>query len=220
MNKETFKKNYWQFYLNIEDEFLEISKTIPIDSINSETFSLKYTRILQAICSELDVVFKRLMDFCNKTYSNPNIKNYESFIKDQFKDFKNATVTCYKSSHNYDKIKPFKSWDSKTPPKWWTINNKVKHARDEIDENGIEKFKYSNQKNVLNTLAGLFILLMYFYEEIVKKTSDEDNLRVPLPQSEIFHLENWGDYFQKIVENRFYFEIKEDGCLYLFTSDD
>ena len=27
---------------------------------------------------------------------------------------------------------------------------------------------------------------MYFYEEIVKKTSDEDKLRVPLPQSEIF----------------------------------
>lgn len=103
---------------------------------------------------------------------------------------------------------------------WWTINNKVKHARDELDKNGIEKFKYSDQENVLNALAGLFILLMYFYEEIVKKTSDEDKLRVPLPQSEIFHLENWGDYFQKIVENKFYFEIKEDGCLYLFTGDD
>ena len=219
MNKETFQKNYWLFYLNLEEEFIEISKTIPIDSINSKTFSLKYVKLLQTICSEIDVVFKRLMEFCNAPPNHKNINEYESFIEENFDDFKDATVTCYNSSHNYTEIKPFIRWTSNNSPEWWGVNNKIKHNRDELDENGVEKYKYANQENILNALGGLFILLMYFYEEITSRTSEETILSVPLPQSEIFHLENWGDYYTRIVENKFFFEIKDDGHLYLTTPD-
>lgn len=53
---------------------------------------------------------------------------------------------------------------------------------------------------------------MYFYEEIVKKTSDEDKLRVPLPQSEIFHLENWRTIFKKLLKINFILKLKKMGA--------
>lgn len=215
MDKKDFEKKFWFFYIDIEEEFLEISKTIPIDSINSKTFSYKYSRLLRTICSEIDTTLKRFMEFYNYPYAHGNIIEYESFIEDKLDDFKSSTVTLYKSAHNYETLKPFANWTSGKAPEWWTLNNKLKHGRDEVDDEGIEKFKYANQETILNALAGLFIILMYFYEEILKNNFPDSELRVPLPQSEVFHLENWGDYYTKIIANKFFFEIKDDGHLYL-----
>ena len=209
MNKDDFEKQFWFFYMDIEEEFLEIGKTIPIDQINRNTFSFKYAKLLQLICSEIDVTFKRLMDFKNYSYKKGNILTYESFIQKHFNEFKSSIITCYKSSHNYEIIKPFEKWTSQSSPRWWAINHQLTHNRNELDGFGIEQYKHANQYTVLNALAGLFILLMYFYEEIIHETSPEEQLRVPLPQSEIFHLENWGNYYEKIIANRYYFEITD-----------
>jgi len=217
MNKEEFEKQYWYFYINIEEEFLEIGKTIPIDFINRNTFSFKYAQLLQSICSEIDVVFKRFMDFKNYPHDIENIGIYESFIRTNFEKFKSSNITCYRSLHNYENLKPYENWTPQNSPKWWKINNKLKHSRSEIDGFGVEQYKHANQNNVLNALAGLFILLMYFYEEIIKENSPEERLRVPLPQSEIFHLEDWGNYYEKIIANKYYFELKEDGNLWITT---
>lgn len=219
MNKENFEKQFWYFYIDIEEEFLEIGKTIPIDIINRNTFSFKYAKLLQTICSEIDVIFKKFMDFKKYPHKKENIQTYESFINNNFNDFKSSTITCYKSFHNYESIKPYEDWTSQDSPRWWKINNKIKHSRSELNEFGVEQYKRANQYNVLYALAGLFILLMYFYEEIINEDSPEEKLRVPLPQSEIFHLENWGNYYKNIIANKYYFEIKKDGNLWLTSPD-
>ena len=219
MDKDYFEKKFWFFYMDIEEEFLDISKIIPIDSVNSETFSFKYMKLLMVICSEINLILTNFMDFKEFEYEKKNIIWYEKFISTFFPNFKSSSVTCYKSYHNYNEIiTPFLDWDNNNSPLWWSINNKVKHNRDELDEEkGIEKFKSANQLIVLNALAGLFILEMYFYNEIVKDNPDV-SLKVPLPQSEIFHLNNWGEYYRKIIANKHFLESK-NGNLVMHSSD-
>lgn len=163
MNKHEFEKTFWYFYLELEHDFLEIEKTIPVDDLNSKTFSYKYMKLLESICGEIDVIFKRFLEFHNTVGSS--IGNYETFIEGNISTFKNAELTCYSARYDNKKIYPFKDWNQNTPPHWWTINNKLKHKRDELDDNDeYEWYKHANQENVLNALGGLFQLNLYVYK--------------------------------------------------------
>lgn len=51
MNAEEFEKTFWNYYLELEREYLEIERTIPFDETNYDTFSYKYMDLLWAICS-------------------------------------------------------------------------------------------------------------------------------------------------------------------------
>lgn len=198
MNKHEFEKVFWYFYLELEHEFLEIEKIIPIDDLNSKTFSYKYMKLLESICGEIDVLFKRFLEFHNT--DGLSIGNYETFIEDNITTFKNAELTCYSPRYDNKKIYPFKDWNQNTPPHWWTINNKLKHRRDELDDNDkYEWYKHANQENVLNALGGLFQLNLYVYKEIIGNSDGNDYFDVPLPTSQIFHLENWGNYYEYLV---------------------
>ena len=197
MDNHDFEKVFWRMYLELEGEFLDIEKTIPIDSHNSKTFSYKYMRLLESICAEIDVLFKRFAEFKGTDCSS--IGKYEEFIENNFTDFKNAEITLYPSRYSEKKLYPFKNWKQNNPPKWWTVNNKVKHHRDEKDDNNLEWYKNANQENVLNALSGLFQLNLYVYKDIISKKPSNDAFDVPLPASEIFHLENWGDYYNLLV---------------------
>jgi hypothetical protein len=200
MNKHEFEKTFWYFYLELEHDFLEIEKTIPVDDLNSKTFSYKYMKLLESICGEIDVIFKRFLEFHNTVGSS--IGNYETFIEGNISTFKNAELTCYSARYDNKKIYPFKDWNQNTPPHWWTINNKLKHKRDELDDNDeYEWYKHANQENVLNALGGLFQLNLYVYKEIIDNEQGIESFDVPSPTSQIFHLENWGDYYKYLIGN-------------------
>ena len=200
MNKHEFEKTFWYFYLELEHDFLEIEKTIPVDDLNSKTFSYKYMKLLESICGEIDVIFKRFLEFHNTVGSS--IGNYETFIEGNISTFKNAELTCYSARYDNKKIYPFKDWNQNTPPHWWTINNKLKHKRDELDDNDeYEWYKHANQENVLNALGGLFQLNLYVYKEVIDNEQGIESFDVPLPASQIFHLENWGDYYKYLIGN-------------------
>lgn len=200
MNKHEFEKTFWYFYLELEHDFLEIEKTIPVDDLNSKTFSYKYMKLLESICGEIDVIFKRFLEFHNTVGSS--IGNYETFIEGNISTFKNAELTCYSARYDNKKIYPFKDWNQNTPPHWWTINNKLKHKRDELDDNDeYEWYKHANQENVLNALGGLFQLNLYVYKEIIDSEQEIESFDVPSPTSQIFHLENWGDYYKYLIGN-------------------
>lgn len=105
MDKKDFEKIFWYYYLKLEHEYLEIEKTIPVDPNNSKTFSYKYMKLLESICAEMDVVFKRFCEFNEKRESG--INNYEKFIKENFSEFKNFEITCYAARYDDMKLYPF-----------------------------------------------------------------------------------------------------------------
>ena len=205
MNTENFEKTFWNYYLELENNYLEIERMIPFDEVNHYTFSYRYMDLLGSICSEIDVLFKMYIEI--KQYTTDldqngkpmyNIDQYLKFIESQVPNFKSQEITCYNPRFYNEKVFPFDSWSISNPPKWWTIGNKLKHDKEkEID--GKKAYKYANQIFVLNALSALFQLNLYIYKELKK---DDDELKVPLYESQLFQLENWGDYYRHIINGR------------------
>ena len=205
LDTENFEKTFWNYYLELEQNFLEIDKLIPFDKVNYLTFSYKYVDLLSAICSEIDVLFKKYIKIKNYTpdldeHGKPmyNINQYLKFVESKVPNFKDQEIDCYNPRFYNKKVYPFSSWSNK-PPKWWTVNNKIKHNK-EINLYGKKAYKNANQICVLNALSALFQLNLYVYKEL--KKDDEDELKVPLYESQLFRLENWGDYYKYIVNGR------------------
>lgn len=57
---EIFKKSYWNYFLELEEEFLLTQKYVTFDKLNFNTFSAEYIKLIQAVCSEIDVVAKEI----------------------------------------------------------------------------------------------------------------------------------------------------------------
>lgn len=206
MNAEKFEKTFWNYYLELERNYLEIEHLIPFDEVNYYTFSYKYMGLLGSICSEIDVLFKMYIKLKEYTVdldqnNEPiyNIDQYLKFIESQVPNFKSQEITCYNPRFYNEKVFPFNTWSISNPPKWWTVGNKLKHDKEKVID-GKKAYKYANQIFVLNALSALFQLNLYIYKEF--KKDDEEELKVPLYESQLFHLENWGDYYRYIINGR------------------
>lgn len=207
MNKEIFENTYWNYFLEIEEDFKKIERTIPVDRHNFETFSIQYMKLLFTICSEIDILLKEFITYNN--WSNnigdlKNINDYRKIITTNLKNFSKETI-CFS---NDIEMKPFENWENKINPYWWTDNNDLKHNRT-ISEN----FKKSNQKNVLNAISALYQIEMYFYKSILDKTNFKGQLRMPVPQPKKYRIKNWVDNVE-LLDNR-YILFVEDGYLKL-----
>lgn len=127
-----------------------------IDNSNyicADYHSIEYARLLQTICSEVDVLMK---EYCHilspekKEIKVENINDYARFILGKDKNFSNNSIYLKKYAHNL-KLVPFANWEAEKSPEWWKCYNNVKHRRN-------HEMKDANQKNVLYSLAGLYLL--------------------------------------------------------------
>lgn len=178
MTRQNFLKDYWQYYLMLEKQFINTLQYVDLDANNFSTFSNQYANLLQAIGSELDSFFKVYCSF------NPNdrksISDYASFVLNDFPTILTQEVEI----PNYDiLIKPFDGWDStraKQSLPWWESFDKIKHSRT------ANKSDASLEK-VLNALGGLFIIEMKYLQKIVG-TNEPD---IPNELSSLFELKGW-----------------------------
>lgn len=207
MNTDEFEKTFWNYYLELEREYLEIEYIIPFDETNYPAFSYKYLDLLWAICSEIDVLFKEYLKIMVYTpdpdeNGDPlyNIIQYEKFVEEKVPTFKTQEITCYNLKFYKKKIYPYSDWTSGKTPKWWRIYNKIKHDKEQYCE-GKKAYKSANQINVLNALGGLFQLNLYIFENF--EYENEERLIVPLPESKLFKLEKWnGDPYEYIIDGK------------------
>lgn len=82
-------------------------------------------------------------------------------------------------------LQPWMDWsitdESYNSPQWWVSYNHVKHNR-------IINYSQGNLGNVMNLLAGLYIIEMFYCKVLC---NDNEALTVPTPVSELFEIENW-----------------------------
>jgi hypothetical protein len=210
--KEEFVSQYWNYYLSIENEYLEVEKIIPVDEINGKTFSMSYSKLLLAICNEMDVIFKEFIEFNQWelfSKNNENFGKYRKIITTQLPNF-STEIILYSSTKE---MKPFDNWKTDIKLDWWEIFTNIKHHRTSIN-NGVEYYKLANQKNILNALSGLYQIEMYFYKSILDKNNDTNQLRMPVPQSKRLLIKNWIDNAD-LIDNRYILYINQnDGCLH------
>lgn len=186
----------------LEKDFLATERYLAIDSLNFSAFSNEYIKQYQAICSEIDVIAKSFCREMESGFKNGSINTYCKCIVDNNPDFASRVV---KLRDKGIVLKPWENWTytmvtqkngSTRPeannPDWWQKYNKVKHNRTTTNsQTGLPYYKLANQKNVLDALAALFQLEMYYHRLLHQKHFQAEP-DVPGPGSQIFEIENWG----------------------------
>lgn len=178
MKRKEFIDSFWNYYLNLENRFINTTQYVEVDKNNYQTFSIEYIGLLQSICAEIDTIMKEICGFNQEDFKKISMY-YEKIMKDPF--FKNImdeeTIYIYKKIN----IKPFDKWDEENSPQWWKSYNDVKHER-------VAKYKNGNLKNVLYALSALYILESYKIKDIANKTNE--SLDIPEIDSKVFRLNN------------------------------
>ena len=200
--RDEFLKRYWNYYLLLEKDFLSIEQYLAIDELNFAAFSNEYIKQYQTICSEIDVIAKSFCKTIDARFGGSSINTYCKCIIDNHSDFSSRII---KLKDRDIKLTPWKDWSYSVEtqsngsqkiiannPNWWQKYNKIKHSRTTINnETNLPYYKLANQENVINALAALYQLELYYYRALhsIHFSTDPD---MP-PQSKMFEVENWGN---------------------------
>lgn len=146
---------HWNYFLALEDDVIRLSRYIEFTQDNFDAYSLELARILFSAASEVDVVAKQLCAKLDKTSKADNIVKYRKIIRPAFSVLADALVLVPRFGLT---LNPWEQWANNSNPVWWTAYNNVKHHRH-------THFADASLKNALNSVAGLFVLLLFFYRE-------------------------------------------------------
>jgi len=149
-------QTHWNYLLAIDDDLDRLSRYIEFHERNFECFSIEISRILLTSAAEIDVVCKQICKKHDPESSAKDMHQYREEIKPVYPEIPNFEVMIPR--HGL-KLKPWDNWNEiNGVPLWWTAHNKVKHQRD-------SEYYQGNLKNSLNSVAGLFIMVLYLYKE-------------------------------------------------------
>lgn len=187
MTIKTSEKNiYWGYYLALESDLEKLARYIEFDESNFETHSIELAHLLLAASSEVDVVMKELCKLLSPESKLVNIDSYQEIIKEHMTPIISKNVI----SNRYGlTLSPWSNWDDSKSPDWWRGYNNIKHDRS-------IHFSKANLKNVLNSMAGLFITNIYFNNEKICSENERALLDMRhtitqlVPGSNLFRLDD------------------------------
>jgi len=178
---------HWQFFESLDDELHSLSRIIEFAPKNFSTFSVHLARLYLSVGSEIDVVAKLLCAGIAPAQKPERINEYRPLVTGKFPNFRQLRVEL--PSHDLD-FQPWASWDSNDNPQWWKNYNKVKRERS-------KHFRDANLGNVLESAAGLLVLLIYFYQpELYSNNAPiQPDFKVMRVDRKYAHILRWGfDY--------------------------
>lgn len=182
MQSKEFNRLYWRHYLIIEEDFIKTHRYVELDLDNFSTYSVEYTKLLQSIGSEFDVISKAVCRFYNVNNAN-NIYEYAPLLIENFINICSQQVIVKNNPSII--ISPLNDWKLSpdyTSPKWWGSYNSIKHNR-------VLKYKEANLENIINGLASLYLVEMYFIYDIALK--ENSTLKIPEISSSLFEIIDW-----------------------------
>jgi hypothetical protein len=143
--------HHWNYFFCLEDDVRALSRWIEFSRENEAVYSIELARLLMTASAECDVVAKALCRAIDPKSRASSVGAYRECIVGAVPDIATAAVEIPRFGKT---LHPWSSWRTdEHPPLWWTANNKVKHHR-------AEHFKDASLKNVLNSVAGLMVLLV------------------------------------------------------------
>lgn len=169
-----FVRSYWDYYLDLEEQFSQTRKYIAFDIYNKNAYSVEFLKLMQAVCSEIDVVAKEIasaLDPSFKVDSSTNIQKWGYVLQNKMPRILTDEVVF---DHSI-RVSPWKNWlyeeyenkkgatryrlkDSAKTPEWWKAYNSVKHQRTRVTDNGQINYTKANLINLINSFAALYIL--------------------------------------------------------------
>ena len=181
---DQFIKSYWEYFLELEEQFYETRRFVAFDLANSKTYSIEYLKLYQTVCSEIDVVGKEIAIAFNPNFkidNKTNIKKWGYEVQQAFPMIKSTKVMF----NGEIEVQPFEDWeyelntittpnggkrtnlrikDNKTTIVWWRNYNAIKHRRIGLVE-GTKNFQLANQENLIRAFSALFILETFYIEK-------------------------------------------------------
>lgn len=152
---ESQKLSHWNFFLAVEEDLHNLSRFIEFTTDNFETHSLELARILFAGAAEVDVVAKQLCERLVPGCCVSNMNTYGNLFSERLPILSEARVTIPRHGLTFQ---PWKNLHARSVPDWWKAYNEVKHQRH-------EKYSSANLKNALNSVAGLFLITLFHYND-------------------------------------------------------
>jgi len=190
---------YWNYFIALEEDLVTASRYIEFSNViedgkeknNEKTFSVELAKLLLSACSEVDVVLKELCKLYDPNFDSdrPNIDDYRRTVIQHNPEFSNEKVYLRRHSRI---LNPWVNWENDKNPFWWTGYNDVKHHR-------ADKFSKAKLNFVLNAMAGLLIVVFFYYKETLlplpEYANEIDILNKLRPESQLLFLNE--DYYPR-----------------------
>lgn len=187
-----FVSSYWNYYLELEETFKQTQKYVAFDKHNDRTYSVEYLRLIQAVCSEIDVVAKEIADHFDPDFhkiSKPNISHWGYVIVNNMPQITKARISFtndyvvnpwenfgYTTCTDKNGVTRYKLLPNCKTPNWWSDYNKMKHQRTSRSPDGEINFVKANLKNMVLSLAALFSLETQYMDIITPEIGPDCNI--------------------------------------------
>lgn len=176
---DEFIDNYWTYYQDLELQVAKIRRYISFSRKNYRTFSIETLRLLQAICSEIDVFAKQVAIEYSDDGAISDYGTIKMWGPAVYFTFPNICSVRAKIVNSECVVWPWRNWryvrteatsengtkkvqtkysQNCGSPSWWNVYNTVKHKRAFVDGSGAHNFEKANLRNLLEALGALFIL--------------------------------------------------------------
>ena len=194
MDRETFMRDYWAYYLMLEEKFIHTTNYVTLSTDNDNAYSNEYAALMQMIGGELDSFFKV---YCGYAYTDfKKINDYHTYLMQDYPDVLNQKINVRSADIVFQ---PFAGWDrarAKQSLPWWMAFDNIKHSR------AVNKHD-ANQKNTLYLLGALYLLEMKYLKDITEESGERN---IPDKESNLFTLDGWetkyssmsGIYFKRV----------------------
>lgn len=167
---------HWNYLLALERDVEQLSRFVEFDEKNFDCFSIEIARLLLASGAEVDVVCKQLCVTIDPNSAAATIGAYRTEITPVLPSIPDFEVLLPRFGL---RLKPWDEWhNANGVPFWWTAYNKAKHHRH-------REYGKANLKNALNAVAGLFVVILYLY-------NDEARSGLLLPSTQLLRVD--GDH--------------------------
>lgn len=188
---DRYCKDFAPYYDSLEREFCQTLGFVELDPANGKAFSLTYSKLLQAVCAEVEVFAQAFAALTGSSFKmDGGIKVWGAVLSNACPKLCGRLVAV----PGYGEIAPWAKMGydlrmnkrgevsgvlasgCKTPA-WWLAYNRVKNERSTLSENGASHFGDANQKNVLFSLAALFTLEQEFLDTCAQHRCKVDPVR-------------------------------------------
>jgi hypothetical protein len=146
---------HWNYFLAIEEDLYHLARFVEFSKENFTTYSIEFTRILLTSSAEVDVVAKQLCDQFNPGCGASTMNQYRNILRQELPVLAETHVDV---SRYGLRLQPWVDFQKDENPKWWHADNNVKPHRH-------EQYSRANLENVLDSVAGFFLVLLFFYKK-------------------------------------------------------
>ena len=177
MDRSQFIKLYWRQYLSIEKDFLKTEEYVSLNKSNYATFSNAYGKLFLTICSEIDSLSVEFSQMVKNDYEAESDVKTNNIIK-RIDTIKTAypSINSYqvRTKYPYDELffAPFAKLSKDNMSDWWHDYNDFKHRRTGTTSTGQPLYEKACLKNVISSLAALFLLCYLVNNYFEVKNSD------------------------------------------------